>query len=191
MAIQIHLMLFFISGRQRKYITSKNIQIHLMLFFIFPACNMVDPICDSNTSHVILYRKRKLVDPLQFENSNTSHVILYLPGHCLLLLGQPFKYISCYSLSASAIRFARAAETFKYISCYSLSNTGSFKGADQSVFKYISCYSLSTSSKLISCPRLNSNTSHVILYPVLHKFLHLLVLDSNDISCYSLSVFRS
>ena len=82
-------------------------------------------------------------------NLNTSHVILY-PNHaCIFLTSvEPFKYISCYSLStwklfcyfckrnlntSHVILYHyeeiedRLPKEFKYISCYSLSGTAAFR----------------------------------------------------------------
>ena len=157
-------MLFFILYiRPREWIV-KNIQIHLMLFFISGWYGSGRGRQDSNTSHVILYHRldRHPVSEDTFKyiscyslsccsrflysclrHSNTSHVILY-------------RYI----LPCSTVVLQ-----FKYISCYSLSQKGPYIHHSLQAFKYISCYSLSVIESQTCDTKLHSNTSHVILYP--------------------------
>ena len=141
----------------------------------------------SNTSHVILYRYTEYLVPIYLINSNTSHVILYLIRMTCAVLLVWFKYISCYSLSLWLFQCWFIMHIFKYISCYSLSlclKHFRFKTFIQIhlmlffimyagnetpeyyEFKYISCYSLSHISFHFAFLIYNSNTSHVILYPV-------------------------
>ena len=53
---------------------------------------------------------------------------------------------------------------FKYISCYSLSVSSTDGRLLYASFKYISCYSLSRTGENYNGLRIDSNTSHVILY---------------------------
>ena len=101
--IQIHLMLFFIDILQAIYKRRNLIQIHLMLFFIYMHNYCIDLLWYSNTSHVILYRTQAATAQMPLMYSNTSHVILYLLDCGLTKILLIFKYISCYSLSASGI----------------------------------------------------------------------------------------
>ena len=140
--IQIHLMLLFIIVWKPSKTDVSIIQIHLMLLFIMAIIFLHSIILNSNTSHVIIYPKERLIklkeDAFKYiscyylswnprtilclmEYSNTSHVIIYLYQ----------------SLEASAERgiqihlmllFIHAChqndflpKSFKYISCYYLS----------------------------------------------------------------------
>ncbi len=74
---------------------------------------------------------------------NTSHVIFYPDDPLKIKSIKPFKYISCYFLSAAYQRHKLYTCEFKYISCYFLSNAYNNDNIEIQIFKYISCYFLS------------------------------------------------
>ena len=78
-----------------------------------------------NTSHVILYPAECRKSTRQLLNLNTSHVILYPEHKDVVRDLDPFKYISCYSLSFITAMKSLGYVLFKYISCYSLSSNKS------------------------------------------------------------------
>ena len=147
----------------------------------------------SNTSHVILYQvSRGRIRRLRLY-SNTSHVILYrlsadvwtreqiIQIHLMLFFiivqtwelkpTQPFKYISCYSLSIydAIMTKTRSYSNTSHVILYQNVATGIYLSVR---FKYISCYSLSATLFYFFEVLTNSNTSHVILYhdhPVFSK----------------------
>ena len=78
MAISIHLMLKFISGKGVQFNIFNNISIHLMLKFIHIQVQSPFSALDFNTSHVKVYRiclTPCCVNKFYF---NTSHVKVYL-----------------------------------------------------------------------------------------------------------------
>ena len=146
--IQIHLMLLFILGRGPLNRLLMSIQIHLMLLFIESIILFSIAICNSNTSHVIVYPHQNPPFALNYYiqihlmllfircwtwiyrctlDSNTSHVIVYRTAASFLANLISFKYISCYCLSGYAPRLRVIIPLFKYISCYCLSRCKLFR----------------------------------------------------------------
>ena len=208
-AIQIHLMLFFISQDSwlHSYLNYSNTS-HVILY---PGIGTITAISsadsntshvilylaiaktfssveeNSNTSHVILYRRRWLWKGYIRHYSNTSHVILYrITFHSITLLTPIQIHLMLFFIHisitiCSAVLHSNTSHVILYPHAFS-------DASCQSEFKYISCYSLSRKRKtllgnfldiqihlmlfFIPIPewymlgsRMNSNTSHVILYP--------------------------
>ena len=116
-------MLFFIGAYTGSDASSPLIQIHLMLFFINSRSERIRLKCFIQI-HLMLF------------------FIPDQPPFCGPFF--TFKYISCYSLSASLVRSKGGRPEFKYISCYSLSLLRLHSEIKEG----------------------HSNTSHVILYHV-------------------------
>ena len=118
-------MLLFI-----KYVTThtgilKSIKIHLMLLFIDCLTQITNGTeKNSNTSHVIIYRRRK--KQRTADNHIQIHLMLLFINAllCLCCTFLTFKYISCYYLSNGSLISFGFVNIFKYISCYYLSIAG-------------------------------------------------------------------
>ena len=139
-------MLLFISTLPCGMPLSFKIQIHLMLLFIFVYISATRHIfsfkyiscyylsafridClpsnfNSNTSHVIIYRRRK--KQRTADNHIQIHLMLLFINAllCLCCTFLTFKYISCYYLSNGSLISFGFVNIFKYISCYYLSIAG-------------------------------------------------------------------
>ena len=97
----------------------------------------------SNTSHVLIYRKKEGNFNGNGSDSNTSHVLIYLSEIMLLSYADRFKYISCSYLSF-------------HIGPLRLNNLGI---QIHLMFLFI-ITSVPISTEII----MNSNTSHVLIY---------------------------
>ena len=115
-----------------------------MFLFILSASAIGFCVCYSNTSHVLIYRSTEPELVSNAENSNTSHVLIYR-------FSSPFAVMKL---------------LFKYISCSYLSHFLGLEVGSIFVFKYISCSYLSSCLSKFSIFCSNSNTSHVLIYPL-------------------------
>ena len=101
-------------------------------------------------------------------DSNTSHVLIYHKANFRQCVAVGFKYISCSYLSQFFFNSFRGL-SFKYISCSYLSMAVNMENMLNAIFKYISCSYLSSVSdgevELVT----NSNTSHVLIYPIIQS----------------------
>ena len=163
-AIQIHLMLLFIS-KIRIYDPKTNLFKYISCYCLSQRQNSTYTVqLYSNTSHVIVYP----FSVIQMRKSGKIQI------HLMLLFIHPPA-----SLKWRSIRF-------KYISCYCLSHRTDAFHKILFVFKYISCYCLSFMSLWESSPDSYSNTSHVIVYPSRREIKEE-VSEFKYISCYCLS----
>ena len=162
--IQIHLMLLFIGSRGAAGWCCIAIQIHLMLLFILLFLTRASTYSHSNTSHVIVYRRH--TPPACAPSGIQIHLMLLFIGVLAVVVvavGQ-FKYISCYCLSRADRPSLPRRHKFKYISCYCLSArrwrlSGSSEIQIHLMLLFIALLKASI------CFSLDSNTSHVIVYP--------------------------
>ena len=120
---------------------------------------------NSNTSHVILYLKESGMDLTDDQYSNTSHVILYRRFYGILEVvktNSNTSHVILYPIrdSISCSNYQIQIHLMLFFILSALYHLTTF-----SRFKYISCYSLSHPLVSIGLSRMDSNTSHVILYP--------------------------
>ena len=142
--IQIHLMLLFIYIGDFK--TSEVQLFKYISCYCLSRTQMTRCMSayHSNTSHVIVYPSIFIRSIASSADSNTSHVIVYLADK--IATEQIFQ--------------------FKYISCYCLSSGGSGSAGRKSIQIHLMLLFIQSPGKKGSGEK-NSNTSHVIVYPLL------------------------
>ena len=121
---------------------------------------------NSNTSHVLIYLTSFRQFSLHIQHSNTSHVLIYRGRFTEQKEDHVFKYISCSYLSGCRYNYLPIYCAFKYISCSYLSLFSKLPELRSCQFKYISCSYLSNSANVERIILNNSNTSHVLIYPI-------------------------
>ncbi len=185
--IQIHLMLLFIC-QEKKHPARESAFKYISCYCLsLSPCNLGVIHSYSNTSHVIVYRLRPsltfqeiyiqihlmllfiVLHPISFcryLDSNTSHVIVYLAADRSPVFVAAFKYISCYCLSWES--WQKESGLLIQIHLMLLFIVFAMIPFPDTVkFKYISCYCLSVYHCPFRFSHHDSNTSHVIVYPLL------------------------
>ena len=121
---------------------------------------------DSNTSYVLVYQVAPQYCSLFFRYSNTSYVLVYRSDLFSSNINSKFKYILCSYLSLSC-RTGTLILTIQIHLMFLFIIIPSFLSNQSHTFKYILCSCLSQFIFWQDIKERHSNTSYVLVYPVL------------------------
>ena len=133
-------------------------------------------------------------------NSNTSHVLIYRVSQSVITPKTLFKYISCSYLSVIAQQVTIPVDKFKYISCSYLSMMNVMMAFAGQRFKYISCSYLSQYFWLIYRIHINIQIHLMFLFILLFRWkihilhtiqIHLMFLFIQNVITHQLPIFYS
>ena len=160
-----------------------------MLLFIFTNWDLIFTNTSFNTSHVTLYRFRKIFHKRKSQFQYISCYSLSIVLHCLQFRIPRFNtshvtlYLRCswFWINLNVVSI--------HLMLLFINDKGKFNGSKKQ-FQYISCYSLSLQAAPLSSEYPCFNTSHVTLYLLIPES-PVFVRSFQYISCYSLSLFCS